>query len=139
MDIQAYDLRHLQVLVVDDSGYMRKLLKAILRGLGITNVREASDGADALQHLRTFAADFVIVDWHMEPLDGLTFVQLVRTAKDSPNRNVPIIMMTGHTEQRNVEAARAAGVNDFLAKPISALTVYQRIVRLVECEPLAQA
>ncbi|MBM3489065.1 MAG: response regulator [Alphaproteobacteria bacterium] len=128
----SYDLRNLQVLIVDDSAYMRKLLKAILRGLGIINVREASDGADALQHLRTFSADFVVVDWRMEPVDGLTFVPLLRTAKDSPNRGVPIIMMTGHTEQDNVEAARTAGVNDFLAKPISALTIYQRIIRLVE-------
>ena len=77
-------------------------------------------------------ADVLIVDWHMEPLDGLDFVRLVRTAKDSANSYVPIIMLTGYTEYRRVTDARDAGVNEFLAKPISAGALYLRFASIVD-------
>ncbi len=68
----------------------------------------------------------------MEPLDGLDFVRLVRTAKDSANPYVPIIMLTGYTEYRRVVEARDAGVNEFLAKPISARALYQRFASIID-------
>ena len=74
----------------------------------------------------------IIADWHMEPLDGLDFVRLVRTAKDSPNPYVPIIMLTGHTEYQRVCEARDAGVNEFLAKPISAKALYMRFASIID-------
>ena len=68
----------------------------------------------------------------MEPLDGLDFVRLVRTAKDSPNPYVPIIMLSGYTEYRRVTEARDAGINEFLAKPISARALYLRFASIID-------
>ena len=129
---ENYSFDKLSVLVVDDNKYMLQLMQIILHALRVKNICVAEDVAQALQELRYFHADIVITDWHMEPLDGLEFVQLVRTAKDSTNPYVPIIMVTGYTEVQRVMEARDAGVNEFLAKPVSAKAVYGRMVSIIE-------
>ena len=127
-----YVLDNMNVLVLDDNRHMRSLVQSILHALGVKNIREAGDAADAFKELQHFHADIIIVDWHMEPLDGLDFVRLVRTAKDSPNPYVPIIMLSGYTEYRRITEARDAGVNEFLAKPISAKALYQRFAMIID-------
>lgn len=128
----GYNLERLNFLVVDDNKHMRALVKTILHSLGSKNVAEAADGADAFKELRHFPADIIICDWNMSPLDGLDFVRLVRTGKDSPNPFAAIIMLTGHTEMHRVVEARDAGVHEFLAKPISAKGLYSRIRSIIE-------
>lgn len=127
-----YGLDKLSVLIVDDNRHMRALVQSILHALGIKAIREAGDAAEAFKELQHFSADVIIIDWHMEPLDGLDFVRLVRTAKDSPNPYVPMIMLSGHTEHQRICDARDAGVNEFLAKPISAKSLYARIISIIE-------
>lgn len=126
------DLSRLCVLVVDDNVHMRLIVKEILRSLGVGTVKEAADGADALKLLRVVPADIVIADLDMSPLDGLDMTRMIRTSKDSPNPLVPIIMLTGHTEAYRVRQARDAGVNEFLAKPISVKSLYSRIRAIIE-------
>ncbi|NWG46611.1 MAG: response regulator [Alphaproteobacteria bacterium] len=111
---------------------MRTLVKVLLHSMGIREVREATDGAHAFDELRLRAADIVICDLLMSPLDGNDFTRLLRQAQDSPNRFIPIIMLTGYSERRKVEAARDAGVNEFLRKPITARSLYQRVIEVVE-------
>jgi DNA-binding response OmpR family regulator len=81
--------------------------------------------------MRLFKPDLILVDWVMAPIDGIEFVRMVRMAKDSFNPYVPIIMLTGYTEVRRVEEARDVGVNEFLAKPISAKSLYMRIAKII--------
>jgi CheY-like chemotaxis protein len=125
------DLSRLTVMVVDDNAHMRRIVKEILRSLGVTHISEAVDGADALKAMRAISPDIVIADLDMRPLDGLEFTRLVRTAGDSPDPYVPIIMLTGHTEAYRVAQARDAGVNEFLAKPISVKGLYARIHAII--------
>jgi two-component system chemotaxis response regulator CheY len=125
-------LSSLHILVVDDNPHMRSIVVAILRGAGFTRVKEASDGAHALEEMRAGVPDIIIVDLKMDPIDGLEFTHMMRTAPDSPSPFVPIIMMTGHTERSKVMAARDAGINEFVAKPISAKTLLQRIVAVID-------
>ena len=127
-----YVLENVNVLVLDDNRHMRQLVESILHALGVKQVRQAGDAAQAFKELQHFTADVIIVDWHMEPLDGLDFVRLVRTAKDSPCPFVPIIMLSGYTEYRRVTEARDAGVNEFLAKPISAKALYTRFASIID-------
>ena len=127
-----YVLDNISVLVIDDNKHMSNLVVEILHALGVKNTCQAGDAAKAFQELKHFMADVIIVDWHMEPLDGLDFVRLVRTAKDSPNPYVPIIMLSGYTEFRRITEARDAGINEFLAKPISAKSLYQRIAAIID-------
>lgn len=126
------NLAHLAVLVVDDNRHMLVLVKTILHALGIKNVRLANDPAEGFDELKQFAADIIVTDWNMQPLDGLDFVRLIRRAGDSANPEVPIIMLTGHTEMRLVMEARNAGVNEVLAKPVSIEALYNRILAIRE-------
>ncbi len=132
MSDAKYNLDRLNVLVVDDNRNMRTLIESILFALGVRHIHEVDDVKKAFRDLRYFHADIVITDWHMEPLNGLDFVRMVRCNEDSPNPYVPIIMLTGHTELHRVCEARDAGVNEFLAKPISAKALYSRLASIIE-------
>jgi DNA-binding response OmpR family regulator len=68
----------------------------------------------------------------MTPLDGIDFVRLLRNSPDSPNQMAPVIMITGHSTMQRVQEARNAGVNEFLAKPLTARGVIERITQVVE-------
>ncbi|MEE8393358.1 MAG: response regulator [Rhodospirillales bacterium] len=129
---KAYNLEKLNFLVVDDNKHMRVLVRTILNTLGVRNVTEADDGAGAFKELQHFHADIVICDWNMDPFDGLDFTRMVRTASDSPNPFVPIIMLTGHTETHRVMEARDAGIHEYIAKPISPKSLYSRIRAIIE-------
>ncbi len=126
-----YNIERLNFIVVDDNKHMRALVKTILHSFGVRNVVEADDGAGAFKELRHFPADIIICDWNMEPLDGLDFTRMVRTGEDSPNPFVPIIMLTGHTEMNRVVEARDTGINEFLAKPVSAKKLFARIKSII--------
>ena len=123
----AYDFQSLRVLVVDDSRSMRHIIRSILSALGCREVRESGDAPAAFKEMQNFAADIIVVDWYMEPLDGLEFVLLVRTAKDSRNPFVPIIMLSGFTEYRRVAEARDAGVSEVLTKPVSPRSLMHKL------------
>ncbi len=122
----------LKILLVDDNQHMRILLIEILRAIGVQHVFEAMDGAEALSIMRSTAIDVVFTDLSMNGVDGLDFVNLVRRAPNSPNPLVPIVMITGHSTQRRVHEARDAGVNEFLAKPVTARGVIHRLTLLIE-------
>lgn len=128
----SIDMSRLSILLVDDNGHMRALLKQILVAFGIKNIHECTDGSDALRVIKDFPIDIVIADWMMEPVDGIDMTRLLRTATDSPNPLVPIILLTGHTERHRVVEARDAGVTEFLAKPVSAKAVYDRLRMIIE-------
>ena len=116
----AYDFKLLNLLLVEDDPSMRALIRDILVAFGITNIQTASDGSQAYAELRHFAADIVVTDWQMEPLDGIDFTRMVRSAADSPNPFVPIVMLTSYTSRARVMEARDVGVTEFLAKPVTA-------------------
>lgn len=122
----------LNILLVDDNHHMRVLLTEILRAIGVRQVLEANDGAEALQLMRAHQVDIIMTDLAMQPLDGLDFVRKLRNSPDSPNPMAPVIMITGHSTMRRVTEARDAGVNEFLSKPVTARGVLDRIARVVD-------
>ncbi|MBX3483309.1 response regulator [Phenylobacterium sp.] len=122
----------LRILLVDDNHYMRVLLAEILRAIGVIHIFEANDGAEGLQAMRDNAIDIVMTDLSMQPLDGIDFVRLLRNSPDSPNQLCPVIMITGHSTFARVSEARDAGVSEFLAKPLTARGVIERIHQAVE-------
>jgi two-component system, chemotaxis family, chemotaxis protein CheY len=122
----------LKALVVEDNTHMRMLLRSLLLALGIREVLEAGCGEEAFAILRERAPDLVLTDLSMKPMDGIEFTRAVRLSGDSPNPYVPIIMVTGHTERHRVEAARDAGVTEFLAKPITVQNLFLRVAEIVE-------
>ncbi|MHA1566201.1 MAG: response regulator [Alphaproteobacteria bacterium] len=127
-----YDFRHITCLVLDDNRHMRSLICSVLHGLGIKNIVEAGDAAVAFSELKSRPFDLVFTDYLMEPLDGLDFTRLVRTASDSPNPLVPIIMITGFTEEYRVKEARDAGVTEVMCKPVTAKGIGARVAAIIE-------
>lgn len=125
-------LDQLKILLVDDNHHMRVLLIELLRAVGINKVFEATDGAEGLQMMRAHPVDIVMTDLAMEPLDGIDFVRLLRNSPDSPNQMVPVIMVTGHLTVRRIQEARDAGVNEFVAKPITARNVLERLQLIID-------
>ena len=124
-------LAAIQILLIDDNPHMRTIATAVLKSAGIRKVIEASDGGQGLQMLRDHAIDLAIVDYNLFPLDGVEFTRLVRNSPDSANPYLPIIMMTGHSGKKRVYEARDAGVTEFLAKPITAKGVLDRIQSVI--------
>ncbi|MFO1015813.1 MAG: response regulator [Caulobacteraceae bacterium] len=124
-------LGEIKVLLVDDNQHMRAIVAAIMKGIGVRQLLEARDGAEALGHLRTWPADIAIVDFQMSPVDGVEFTRLIRQAETSPNPYLPIIMMTGYAERKRVMEARDAGVTEFLVKPITAKGIITRLNEVV--------
>jgi len=122
----------IKILVVDDNQHIRVLIGQILRAIGITQIYEASDGAEGLQMMRAHDIDIVMTDLSMQPLDGLDFVRLLRNSPDSPNAMVPVIMVTGHSTLKRVADARDAGVNEILTKPLTARGVIDRLYRVID-------
>ena len=125
------DFNSLRFLVIDDNAHMRRIQRTLLHGFGGREVYEAEDGASGLEAFNHFVPDIVITDWAMPIFDGLELTQMIRQPDANANPYVPIIMMTGHSEKRRVTAARDAGVTEFLAKPVSAKGLYERIVNVV--------
>lgn len=120
------------VLVVDDNAHMRTIIRELLRGSGINSVKEASDPVDAFEILKNTQIDLILADLSMPIIDGVEFVKMVRTSADSPNPYMPVIMITGHSERTRVTAARDAGVNEFLVKPVTAKALIERLSMIVE-------
>ena len=125
------DFNSLRFLVVDDNAHMRRILRTLLHGFGAREVYEAEDGASGLDAFNHFVPDIIITDWAMPIFTGLELTQMIRQPDGNANPYVPIIMMTGHSEKRRVTAARDAGVTEFLAKPVSAKGLYERIVNVI--------
>ncbi|WP_166934062.1 response regulator [Rhizomicrobium electricum] len=122
----------LRILVVDDNQHMRKLVVAVLQAVGVRDLFEAADGEHAWRALRDTNPDIIVLDWQMDGMTGLEFARLVRNSPRSPNVYVPIIMLTGHTHVEHVRQARDAGVNEFLAKPVTVKAILSRLVNVVE-------
>ena len=124
----------MRALLIEDDDHTRLLLRSVLQTLKIRDVIECADGESAFATLQEKEnnVDFVLTDLSMTPIDGIEFTKMVRTSKESPNPYVPIIMVTGHTERPRVEAARDAGVTEFLAKPITVQALRLRISEIVE-------
>lgn len=125
------DISRLRFLIIDDNAYIRRIIRMLLYGFGAREVLEAEDGASGLEAFSKFAPDIVFVDWEMPILDGIEVVRLIRQPNSSRNAFVPIIMCTAHSEMHRVTQARDAGVTEFLAKPISAKSLYQRVVNAI--------
>ncbi len=128
----TYRFERLKVLIVDDNRHMRAMISSILQAVGIKTIVVAGNGQDAWRQFLANACDVIFMDWEMEGMSGLEFTTKVRTAPDSPNAFVPILMLTSYTSMERVHAARDAGVNEFMAKPVSAKTVIARLTSVIE-------
>jgi two-component system chemotaxis response regulator CheY len=126
----AVDPSKIRFLVVDDFSTMRRIVRNLLKELGFTNVDEAEDGAVALQKLKGGGFDFVVTDWNMPNMDGLTLLQNVRA--DPELKGLPVLMITAEAKKENIIAAAQAGASGYIVKPFTAATLNEKMVKIFE-------
>lgn len=110
--------RFMPVLVVDDHGTMIKIVRSQLRQLGLADVDEANNAAEALTKLCARRYGLIFSDWHMEPVSGLDLLIAIRG--DASLKQTPFIMVTGEARPEHVIAAKKAGVSGYIVKPFNA-------------------
>jgi two-component system chemotaxis response regulator CheY len=130
--MSGYRFDRLKILVVDDNAHMRKLVTTILQAFGVVQIYEADSGQRAWTVVRESNPDVIVADWVMENMSGIELVQMLRSNPQSPNPFVPVILLTGYTSLDHVMQARDAGVNEFIAKPVSVKTMMSRLVSVIE-------
>lgn len=124
------DPTKIKFLVVDDFSTMRRIVRNLLKELGFTNVDEAEDGVVALAKLQSGGFDFVVSDWNMPNMDGLTLLQTVRS--DPALKNLPFLMITAEAKKENIIAAAQAGASGYIVKPFTAATLNEKMVKIFE-------
>ena len=124
------DRTSLKFLVVDDFSTMRRIVRNLLKELGFTNVDEAEDGAVALGKLREGNFEFVVSDWNMPNMDGLTLLQNVRA--DAKLKTLPFLMITAEAKKENIIAAAQAGASGYIVKPFTAATLQEKLDKIFE-------
>ncbi len=140
--ITDYNFERFSVLLVEDNSYIQSLLTLSLKALGVGQIRTASHGGEAIDILRLMgidpmkaglmSVDLIMSNWQMSPVDGLMLLRWVRRHKESPDRFIPFIMVTGHAARDKVEEARDLGVTEFLAKPFSVQNVADRLLQVID-------
>lgn len=128
----SFQFNKLSMLVVEDTIPMQKLTCAVLDTLGVGRVLKASDGKQGFDVFCRENPDIVLSDWHMAPASGLDMTRNIRSSQYSPNRLVPVIIMTGYSAPQRVATARDIGVTEFLVKPFRAADLIRRIGHIIE-------
>ncbi|MES2830681.1 MAG: chemotaxis response regulator CheY [Pseudomonadota bacterium] len=121
---------NMKFLVVDDFSTMRRIVRNLLKELGYTNVDEAEDGSMALSKLRAEKFDFVVSDWNMPVMDGLTMLQNIRA--DPALSKLPVLMVTAEAKKENIIAAAQAGASGYVVKPFTAATLDEKLGKIFE-------
>jgi DNA-binding response OmpR family regulator len=130
--IEKNRLSNIRVLVVDDEKLSLKLTHDVLYKLGFSEVYTAHSGRDAIHVLLDRNVDLVITDWRMDDMDGLELLRFIRMSPNSPCKRVPILFLTGNTEEKQVIEARDAGVTEYMVKPFSVQQLIVRIKAIIE-------
>ncbi|TFW03238.1 chemotaxis protein CheY [Oxalobacteraceae bacterium OM1] len=120
-------------LVVDDFSTMRRIVSNLLRELGYPKISEAEDGEAALKVLKSGEGvppiNFVVTDWNMPNMDGLTMLQRIRA--DEQLRDLPVLMVTAEAKKENIIAAAQAGADGYIVKPFNAATLKEKLDKII--------
>lgn len=115
----------MKFLVVDDFATMRRIVRNILKECGYANVEEAEDGEVALNKLLASPFDFVVSDWNMPNMDGITLLQHIR--RHERLKHLPVLMVTAEAKKENIVAAAQAGASGYVVKPFTAATLHEKL------------
>lgn len=121
---------NMKFLVVDDFSTMRRIVRNLLKELGYANVEEAEDGQDGLNKLKQGGFEFVVSDWNMPNMDGLTMLQKIRS--DPALAALPVLMVTAEAKKENIIAAAQAGASGYVVKPFTAATLDEKLTKIFE-------
>ncbi len=126
-----------QILVVDDSAAIRKILQRVLRqtGMSIGTIHEAGDGHEGLEILKLHKIDLILSDINMPRMDGLQFLAAVKSSPE--RRHVPMVMITTEGGETKVAEAVRLGASGYVRKPFTADQIKEKLVGFLEVAPLS--
>ena len=125
----------INVLVVDDNDFTRKIVLRVLNSLGLTSITDAGSAESALKLLEANTYDLIITDVHMPGLNGLEFAQLIRAGKTHAKPDTRIMVLTQFSQTEVLGTALALDVNGFLVKPIIPSVAEEKLTQAMS-EPL---
>ena len=128
---EKIDFSKVRFLIVDNNLLALQMLEDILRMLGTTSIRRATDSAKAKVALSEGDIDVVITERELEPETGIQLVDYIRHSSESLDRLLPVIMLTARSESEYVTEARDKGVTEFLGKPFNVDSLYRRIASVI--------
>ena len=120
----------MKILIVDDFSTMRRIIKNLLRDLGLNNTHEADDGNTALPMLKYGDFDFVVTDSNMPGMQGIDLLKAIRA--DESLRHLPVLMVTAEAKREQIIEAAQAGVNGYIVKPFTAATLKEKLDKIFE-------
>jgi two-component system chemotaxis response regulator CheY len=132
--ITKADFSRLNILVIDDSSFVRRLVEEILTGFGVGKVSTAESAEKAFAEMESNCPDLVICDWQMYPEDGLSVLRKLRQELATRYPRMPFIMLTGHSGTEDVSAAIGEGANSYIVKPFSAQTLMNHILKVIAAD-----
>lgn len=128
--------KDMKFLVVDDFSTMRRIIRNLLKELGFTNVDEAEDGVSALAKLKGGGFDFVVSDWNMPNMTGIELLRAIRS--DDTLKHLPVLMVTAEAKKENIVEAAQAGASGYVVKPFTAVTLDEKISKILQKQGVAQ-
>ena len=118
--------KNIKILLVEDASVMRKMETKTLNSLELNNIKEAENGKDAVEFLKSDPkVDLIISDWNMPEMDGFELLKWVRTNEET--KSIPFLMATGRGEKKEIEKASEAGVSSFISKPFNKDELLEKI------------
>lgn len=114
-------------LVVDDDKFSRTFVKTALYQIGVKNTKEASNIAEAIDVLRNYKVNVVLMDQQLPEQSGLELARQIKEGTVGDNKNLPVIMVTIDTKENTVLEAKNIGIHEYLVKPISPLALKRRL------------
>jgi len=130
----AYDISQVRFLIIEDNPALATLFRSLLSGLAVRHIASAANGETGKKLVVSLKPDIIITDYKMSPISGIEFAKWLRTSPESPDPDVAVIMTSAYSEIERVIMSRDAGVNEFLVKPVTVHTLYQRIRTIIESD-----
>ena len=122
----------IKILVVDDFSTMRKIIKSMLRRVGIKSIDDAEDGKIALSYLKSKPYNLIILDWNMPNMSGLDLLRSIKI--DETLKNIPVLMVTSEAKESQVIIAVQSGASSYIVKPFTEATLIKKLCAILKIE-----
>ena len=131
-ELPTFNIENLRFLIIDGDENMRKMVVGMLQTFGARENFEANNAEEAIKILKDTSPDIIICEWKLEDTNGTDLAKTIRKGEGCGNPMVAIIFLTSYTQKSLVEAARDAGITEYLVKPISSENLYSRICSVIQ-------
>ena len=124
------DLSQMKFLVVDDFSTMRRIVRGLLKEMGMNHTDEAEDGAIALHMLKNNKYDFVVSDINMPNMNGFELLKAIKADPDL--KSLPVLMVTAEARKEDIVLAVQSGASGYIVKPFTKATLEDKVIKIMQ-------